>query len=392
MRQSSSIDRCVIALALLASAPCAGRVARAQVEAGATAEPHPAAVPETDPHAVAAPDAAAGAEPVVAYPLFVPKARLIAGAELRKVHPESEQIAEDNRQPFFLERARIYLDVALNDDVTGSFSAELDADPVIRDAYVNLKLKRWFQITAGHFKRPISRIELTSTGKLPFRDRGIFNRILLRQAEWGNRSLGAMLWGKVRSADLEWSVAVMNAAPSVDVKELEQIRGVDVLGRLEYSPGKTFSIAVNGGYKNTEPYLNGPNLSLYAFGGDAQLRVGGLRLVLESMLAQNPRPPTPPPVMGRTPFAYVVTGYAAYDIRPAPWIALQPVVAGEWVDTDGEVKGDEAVRGVLGFNFLFWEDRLHVMPQVEVVRPLGEVGPRSEVKRETYYLLLSTEF
>jgi hypothetical protein len=177
------------------------------------------------------------------------------------------------------------------------------------------------------------------------------------------------------------------------VPELEQIRGVDALGRLEYtSPEKLLSIAVNGGYKLTEPYLGGPNLDLYAIGGDAQLLVGGFRLVVESIAAQDPRPPAPPPPMGRTPWAYVVMGWATYDLRPAEWITLQPVVVGEWVDTDDEVEGDEAARAVLGFNLLFFADRLRVMPQVEVVRPLGTVEARSQVKRETYYLMLSMQY
>jgi hypothetical protein len=65
---------------------------------------------------------------------------------------------------------------------------------------------------------------------------------------------------------------------------------------------------------------------------------------------------------------------------------------GEWTDTDGDISQDEAVRALGGLNFLFFDEALRVMPQVEVVRPLGEVTLRSHVKRETYYLMVSTEF
>jgi hypothetical protein len=256
---------------------------------------------------------------------------------------------------------------------------------------VNARIKRWFQIQAGHFKRPMSRTELTSTIKLPFRDRGIFNRALLRQAEWGNRALGAMLWGKLRKPDLQWNLAVTNSAESIGARRVEQIRGVDVLGRVEYEPTEWLSVAINGGYKNTEPYLNGPNLSLLAFGGDVRIRGGGFRMVLESIGAQNPRPPLPPDSRGRKPFALGLNGYATYDIPLGNRVALQPTVAGEWADTDLDLGEDETARGLGGINLLLFDGAYRIMPQVEIVRPLGEVSARSQVKRETYYILLTAE-
>jgi hypothetical protein len=357
-------------------------------------EPAPAVTSAAEPAAMPAPEPPADpeAEPEPDYPIFDPQVRLIMGLERRKVHLVTGQIAEDNRQPFFLEQARTELDIELNDDLSGSFSAELAADPVIRDAYINVKLEREFQIQAGHFKRPISRIETTSTGKLPFRDRGLFNRILLRRGEWGNRSLGVMLWGKFKKPDFHWYAAVMNSAPSMDVPDLEQQRGFDALGRVEYQPTEWLSIALNGGHKIMEPYVGGPNLDLNAFGGDIRVRTGGFYMVLESIAAQNPRPTPPPPQAGRTPFAWVVMGYATYDIALADWVTFQPTLVGEWTDTDGDISQDEAVRALGGLNFLFFDEALRVMPQVEVVRPLGEVTLRSHVKRETYYLMLSTEF
>jgi hypothetical protein len=341
----------------------------------------------------AAQEATAGTEkePEPAYPIFDPEARLIGGVERGLEHPRASQVGEHNRQPFFLDQARIELDFETSKWLSGSFSAELTDDPVVRDAFVNARFKRWFQVQAGHFKRPMSRIELSSMIKLPFRDRGIFNRALLRQAEWGNRALGMMLWGKLRKPDLEWSLAVTNSAQSIGRRRIEQIRGADVLGRLEYEPSEWLSVAINGGYKNTEPYLNGPNLSLLAAGGDVRIRAAGLRMVLEAIGAQNPRPPVPPDSRGRKPYALGLNGYATYEIALGQRAALQPVVAGEWVDTDLELGEDETLRGLGGLNVLLFDGAYRIMPQVEIVRPLGEVSSRSQVKRETYYILLTAE-
>src|SRR5688572_30832316 len=49
-------------------------------------------------------------EPEPAYPVFDPEARLIGGVERELQHPRAAQIGEHNRQPFFLEQARIELD------------------------------------------------------------------------------------------------------------------------------------------------------------------------------------------------------------------------------------------------------------------------------------------
>jgi hypothetical protein len=326
-------------------------------------------------------------EPV--YPVLEPELRLIGGVERHLEHPRSVQVGEHNRQPFFIEQGRIELDVKASKWLSGSFSAELTKDPVVRDAFVNARIKRWFQIQAGQFKRPMSRTELIGMSKLPFRERGIFNRALLRQAEWGNRALGAMLWGKLRKPDLEWNLAVTNSAESIGARRAEQIRGVDVLGRVEYEPVEWLAVAINGGYKNTEPYVNGPNLSLLAFGGDVRIRGGGFQMVLESIGAQNPRAPVPPDSRGRSPFALGINGYATYDIPLGNRVTLQPTVAGEWVDTDLDVSKDETVRGLGGVNLLLFDGAYRIMPQVDVVRPLGEVGARSQVKRETYYLMIS---
>jgi hypothetical protein len=47
---------------------------------------------------------------------------------------------------------------------------------------------------------------------------------------------------------------------------------------------------------------------------------------------------------------------------------------------------------VLGAALTFKEHLVRVLPQVEVIRPLGTITARSETGEENYYLLVSAEF
>lgn len=322
------------------------------------------------------------------YPRFQVGARLIAGADWNTTHPTAEQNERDSRQPFFLKQARVKLRADLTDRIYLNFSADLEGEPPVRSAFMDVKFKRYLRVRVGRFKRPISRIELTSVGHLPFPDRGLFNAALIEGAGWGDRALGMMVHGKLKRPKLRYYAAVTNAAPTVDVNLFERLRGVDVLGRLEYRPIAPLTLAINGGHKTREARVSGPNLQLLAFGGDVRLRVGALEAVVEALAAENPYPPAPPQLADRRPWAFVALGYATYDWRLTSEAVLQPVVAGEWVDTDLDLAEDEALRVLIGVNLL-WLSRLRIMPRIELVRPLGQVGARSYVSSETYALVLS---
>jgi hypothetical protein len=353
----------------------------------AQAAPEPAPPPLEAPESVP-PPAPKGPEPK--YPVFDVSARIQTGLEHERTSPGEGQTEDDSRQPFFLDSARLELDMELTDGLSASFGAELTDEPVVRDAYINVKLEKALQIRAGHFKRPISRTELTSIGRLPFRSRGMGNQIL-RDSDWAGRTLGVMFWGKFKHPKLQWSLAAMNAAQTIDVSRVDQIRGIDLLARVEYEPVDWLEVALHGGHKITEQFADGPNVQLSAIGGDVLLRAAGLRVVLESTFAQNPRPPSPPSQEGRTPFAAYALAYATYDIPLTQVLVLQPVVVGEWSDTDLDLSEDETVRAVLGVNLVAWQGLFRVLPQVELIRPLGDVTVRSQLETTTFYLLLSLQ-
>jgi hypothetical protein len=367
--------------------------AEPDIETPPPAPPPPAQPPPAQPprNPVSEPISLAADDAAPSRPAVELQARLMMGAQEVDVHPHGSQLAEDNRQPFFLEQARVELDFIASKVLSGSFGAELRDKPAVRDAYVNVELARAFQIRAGHFKRPISRTALTRLGKLPFRDRGLFDHDILRDQHWGHRALGVMLWGKLKPAHFKWHAALMNANPTVDVAESARIGGADALGRVEYAPLAWLSVGLNGGYKRTEEYAGGPDLDMFAFGGDARVHAGPVRVVLESTAAQTASPP--PGSSKRNPFAANAMGYTTYDLSIAPDVVLQPTLLGEWYDADTADSGDQALRGVLGVNLLLFDRRYRVLPQVEIVRTLDDDDDADEalVELERYYVLLSAE-
>lgn len=325
------------------------------------------------------------------YPQWLPSARLISGVEWTTSAPQEGQFEQDSRQAFFVDQARLKLKVRLSKDWSITLSGDLDADPPVRSAFVQYRVAPWLKLRGGRFKRPMSRVELTSVGRLPFSERGHFNSQLIERAGWGDRALGVMAHGKLKAPRLRYMAAVMSAAPVIDVPRLEQRRGLDALGRLALSPIKPLTFAINGGHKLVEARAGGPNLSLFAVGGDVQWKKRGLRIVLEAMAAQNPFPPTPPTnADARTPWALNLMGIASYAIDLGGDLDLQPTVAADWVDTDLQVDEDTSLRVLVACN-LRWRKTVRLMPQVALIRPLGAVGARSRVAQEVYRLAISVE-
>jgi hypothetical protein len=327
------------------------------------------------------------AAPVKASMTVTPGARLMTGWEIKHKAPSSAQGGPDElNQKFFLQQVRVSLAASLNDATDLEVSADLDSSTLVRDAFVNFKVSKALQLRAGRFKRPFSRIELRGAGKLPFRSRGLFNNALTNSKGYGDRAIGFMPWGKVGSANLRWYAGVFN--PGVGTSEP---RGIDAAARVEYEPTKSIEIGLNGIHKRTERVKDGPNLHLNGAGVDARLKSGPLYVHLECDLVQNPNPPaTPTDTSLRTPLAYGLIAFGTYDVALTSRWVLQPVLVGEWLDTDSEYSHDEAVRGVVGVNVI-WDEHVRIMPQLEVIQPLGGPTPRSEVPTQTAYVLLSVE-
>ncbi len=323
------------------------------------------------------------------------RARIMTGWEYKSERPaETQGRNSSSEQQLFLQQARIGLKARLIKRVIANISAEFsdalrpvetstdyDEVPYLRNAYINVRIKKAFRIRAGRFKRPFSRLENTSTGSLPFRGRGLSNDLVIEDAQWGDRAIGLMFWGRVRKLGLTWKGSISN--PDWDVDNDMESSGIDTIGQVIYEPVKWVSVGVNYGHKLIKPRGN-RTVNADAFGGDFRLRFGGFRFSAEAFAAQLWEE-------DNDPFAFGIIGYTSYDFELSRDFVLQPTLFGEYADANSDYTQTEAIRTVIGMNLLCYED-LRVLPQVEIIRSVGEVSSYNPwIAGESFYVLFSLQ-
>lgn len=297
--------------------------------------------------------------------------------------------ARTDEYGFFVQQARFELEAELDERFELEVSAELSdgLDPKIsafdinrpqylRDAFLQARFSREVRLRAGHFKRPFSRLALTSAADLPVRSRGLLDDELIEDARWGDRALGAMLWGKLRHPRLEWHLAVMNPnwAPTTHQN------GYDLVARVQYEPWKWLEIGANGARKSVD--LGVRQASGHAFGGDVRLRFLDATVQLEASHGDLVFVPDAPAAFGGHAFV-------TYEFELTPVAILQPVLFAEYADAHSEFLESEAVRIVAGLNMLY-HDAFRVMPQVALTRPVGDASEYNPWPERYEYTLMLT--
>lgn len=326
-------------------------------------------------------------------PTIVWTGRVMTGFQVERERPSADQNGDaETDYGFFLSQARLKLEAeweGLEIDVSADIadairpktsSAAFDRPPYLRNAHLTYRVHKALRIRAGRFKRPMSGFELTSSGKLPFRGRGLTNDLIIEDGQWGDRATGLMLFGRL-PGKLRWYASVSNPswAPDGDLES----NGVDAIARLEWRPAKTVELGASFGHKlevRAGTQYNGNAASL-----DASIDLAGLRVALDAVLAELTTEATE---AEGAPIAYGLVGYASYQIPIAGDYALEPILLGEYAEAHGEYARTEAVRAIIGCN-LRVADRFRVMPQVELIRPIGtaaDINPWSS--GETYYVML----
>ena len=317
-------------------------------------------------------------------------ARLVTGVRMVSQEPavdsEGAQVGQPERKgSLALRQARVgvdarYLDI-LRVRITVDFADLLDKPnpgKVLRNAWANIRVRPWFQIRAGHFKRPYSRLELRGFSSIPFIGRGLFNRMAVEDLGWGDRAVGMSLWGDLELARpgvdrLRWQMGVTNNALS------GAPHGFDVHARLTYDPTVWLSFGANGVVKSVQDPLadeaacrstwergDDCRRSVFAAGGDVAFDMEGLYASVEVDLAQDWRN------ADGSPWMLGALGYASYELGITERTRLQPVVFAEYVDSNLNYDQSEAIRAGANFNIL-WTKYLRIMPQVEFIEPLKPV-------------------
>lgn len=329
------------------------------------------------------------------YPRFRPSLRVMTGFEWKREQRVATTGRLDSQEyGFFLSQVRAQLEAKLTKRIEAEVSAELadayDAGVVstsdrplyLRDAYLNIRAKRYLQLRAGHFKRPISALEHRSAGELQVRGRGLTNDLIIEDNAWGGRGLGAQLWGKFKAVPLVWSLGAFDPlwAPS----SASRPKGMDLLARAAIEPIDGLTIGVNGGMKSLDTPPYDKYETFFGGGGDIEVESHGFFLLVDGLYAQLPLPASD--LDSQTAFG--VVALASYDIKLTPEFAVQPVLLGEYSDSSTDHADSETVRGVVGVNGVI-EKTLRIMPQVEVVDWLGDPSALSPKQSLTAYLMLS---
>jgi Phosphate-selective porin O and P len=356
------------------------------------AETAPGTAPTPTPTPTPGPATESDPAPEADALVFSWKSRVMTGFELTRERPSGDQIGESvTDYGFFLDQARLELEAAygrlssevsvdLADAIRPGYGEGLNSPPFLRDAFLNVRIKKAFRLRAGRFKRPYSRLELISSGVLPFRGRGLTNELIVEEGEFGGRALGLMAWGKL-PAGFNWYVGASNPDWAHDGDQ--EANGVDALARLVWEPNEGLSVGVNGGHKLT--VQAGQHMNTNAAGLDAELRKGRLWIVFDALLAELPT--AMPERESALAYGAVLSG--SYAFEPSPAWSLAPVLLGEYADADGDYSGSEAVRAIAGLNVVVLDGHLRVMPQVEIVRPLGTASAQNPwLSSEAYYVML----
>ena len=336
-------------------------------------------------------------------------ARLVAGARLVSEKPtvdaDGMPIGSPERKgQLDLRQARVGVDARYKDILRARLTIDL-ADlletpkpgKVIRNAWANVRVHSLFQIRAGHFKRPYSRLELRGFSSIPFIGRGLFNGLAIEDLGWGDRAVGVSLWGELEPARrgldrFRWFVSVTNNALS------GAPHGVDVHARLVYDPTHWLSFGANGAFKNIQDALaneelcratwkRGPDCrrNVFAAGGDVAFDPGNFYASVEVNLAQDWL------YADFSPWMLGALGYASYDIEVGKKTRLQPVLFGEYVDSNMTYGESEAVRAGGAFNVL-WTKHLRIIPQIEFVEPLPPVTSFNRfTSRKTFGLWIALQ-
>ncbi|MEM7157661.1 MAG: porin [Myxococcota bacterium] len=307
--------------------------------------------------------------------------RVMAGWETDNKRPSEEQTATAGwANEFFLRQARVKLGIDYAKIFRLRMSIELadalknfnvDRISYLRNGYAEARFHKTARLRFGYFKRPFSRLELRSPTDLPFRGRGLANDRIIEDRNYGDRSVGGMLHGKIDAARLRYAVGVFAPARSTE--------GVDAVARLTAKPWKWLSIGAGGLYKRVENGT-GDKVDVGAAGADFRVKYKGFQFLGDFIMGRDYLVPGEPWSLG-------IVGYTTYDIDLPKKFTLQPVVLAEWTDIDIGVSQNDAVRAVAGVNLL-WRKRFRIMPQAEFIRPMGVIG-NPFVEKDTYYVMLA---
>ncbi len=227
---------------------------------------------------------------------------------------------------------------------------------LLKDAYIHLSPSRYVEVRVGQFKKPFSRLELRSSGKLRVAERGDGNSFIIEDLLHGGRDIGLQLSGRiVKSIKLDYEAGVFNGT-GPNLTELGNAKDVTV--RLKTQPVEWFEVGSNGSFKffDDDAHKARDEKFTWAAGVDTVFRFFGVRLHLEGLMARDHLylanyPLVDPPL---TEMPLTLNGLAIISYRhkfDTSWrVAVEPVFKVEYLDPNLDFIDDQILLYTPGFN------------------------------------------
>jgi hypothetical protein len=204
----------------------------------------------------------------------------------------------------FLKRARVKLDAEITSHTKSELELDFVSSKMVKDAWLGISPTPAFTLQIGQYKRPFSQEELFSSSALPVVDLGLTNLLATTRLGYSGRSQGIMGKAMGKGGKFEAMAGVFTGAGEGDLATGDKLlgkqtdinnRGKDWAARLGTALGEAprlhlaanvSSRSVGGNYTDGAAVAH-KAATFLAYGGDAELKQGGLTLWAEALTGDN---------------------------------------------------------------------------------------------------------
>ena len=152
-----------------------------------------------------------------------------------------------------------------------------------KDMYARIKVDPLFKITTGQFKKPFSRLQLTSPWDLVIPERGLLDEYAVDKTNhggFGGRDIGLMFSGVYKGpVKLEYYLGAFNNV--LDKKEYHR----DIVGRVETHLLPGLAMGLNSSFKFYDD--SGSFKNAYLLGADLKYKIENFVVQMEGAYGDN---------------------------------------------------------------------------------------------------------